>query len=206
VTTWNPSDKSADITLSAANLTATRSAVVSAYANARGTTSKTSGKYVWKFTCNTVGANPQNRGEGVALAAASLSNYGGVDTNSILYYADGTVYYNNSLQATWATYTTGSVVYLAWDADNKRFSGKVGAGNWNNNVANDPATGFASAANITTGFPLICLYDLNSQDTVDFTASGLSIPSGFSAWDAAAAGPVGKLLRVNQALVRASYW
>lgn len=46
--TWNPADKSADITLSLGNLKATQT--TSSWDSVRSTIGKTSGKWYWEYT------------------------------------------------------------------------------------------------------------------------------------------------------------
>ena len=78
MTTWNPSDKNADVTLSNGNLTAT-AATNSVHLVARGTTSKSTGKAFYEVT---LVARDGPCSVGFANATASLSQSMGENSNS----------------------------------------------------------------------------------------------------------------------------
>jgi len=108
--TLNPLQKSSGSTLSNGNLDISMS-------SAQGTTFATmafpaSGK--WYFECT---ANATQCDIGIAKADASLSQYLGNNSSGYGYYVDGNVYHNNSSAGSGATYTTGDVIGVAFDAD-----------------------------------------------------------------------------------------
>ena len=111
--TWNPSDKSASITLSNGNLTASASA--GGHIVARCNQSKSSGKWYWEIT---VGA-PANSisGLGVCSAAQGLDVYPYSSTRTAWDYQQaGNVGYNDAYNPTYTAYTTGDVLGFALDA------------------------------------------------------------------------------------------
>lgn len=112
LTTWNPSDKGSDITLSNGNLTATEG--VTAH-SVRATVSKATGKWYWEVT---IGANANNI-IGVANSTHSLTVSLYADVNGMGYQNTGDIRRNSNLITTGATYTTGDVIGVAFDADNR---------------------------------------------------------------------------------------
>lgn len=79
--TWNPSDKDSSITLSAGNLRASGT-VASSWRSARGTVSKSTGKWYFEVTCRVVTAPNNGFIVGVANATQALNNYAGSSANS----------------------------------------------------------------------------------------------------------------------------
>lgn len=176
MTTYNPSDKSADITLSGGNLIATHASGGS-FANVRSTTSKTSGKYYFEVTWS---GGDGNNGVGVANGSASLSNYLGNDANSIGWYDTGFGHPSGT------TFTAGDVIGIAidctngliWYRKNGTFSGNPAAGTGGTSIS--LAAYYAAVA---------FQYSTLGAGTINFGGSAFanSPPSGFSAWDAGAA-------------------
>ena len=181
--TFNASDKSADITLSNGNLTATAGG--SGYDSVRATQGLSSGKWYWEFKYTTVSS--ADAMWGVANSTMNLNNYVGID-------ADGWGNYmptGNKLHAGANTaYGTAQVVndtlMVALDMDN----GKIWYGKnctWFN--SGDPAAGtnpaFTSADGITgTLYPTMSLTNPNvTVGTANFGASafGCTPPTGFNA-------------------------
>ena len=107
--TWNPSDKSAGITLSNGNLTAT------GYYSVRATISKSSNKWYYEFAINT--ASPADKYIGIANSSYSLSAPLGSDYagNSCGYRTNGEIYYAGSVIVSAATYAYGDVIGVAFD-------------------------------------------------------------------------------------------
>jgi SPRY domain len=111
--TFDPSNKSSDITLSNGNLTATRSS--GAEGNAYATVVPTTGKWYWELHLDS--ATDGNFGVGDAtnffniIAAWSGGNKGAG------YLISSTVWYNGSNALAGNTATTGDVLGFALDAD-----------------------------------------------------------------------------------------
>ena len=108
--TLNPLQKSSGSTLSNGNLDISMS-------SAQGTTFATmafpaTGK--WYFECT---ANATQCDVGIAKADASLSQYVGKNSSGYGYYVDGNVYNNDASAGSGASYTTGDVIGVAFDAD-----------------------------------------------------------------------------------------
>lgn len=86
-TTWNPSDKGANVVLSNGNLTA----VVDGNDAVRAVAGVSTGKWYWEITGNNVQPIV-----GLGRSTALLTNYPGQNANSwAVYYFDGTKYHNN---------------------------------------------------------------------------------------------------------------
>jgi len=103
--TWNPSDKDADISLSGGNLVAS---ITAAAGSLRGTRGRDpAGNFYFEITVG--GAT--NHLVGVGSTSASLANYPGVDANARAYYSvTGEKYTSNAGAAYGATYTVGDVI------------------------------------------------------------------------------------------------
>ncbi len=80
-TTWNPSDKSTNVTLSNGNLTYLKTAAATHDGTCRATISKATGKWYWEvLIVNIAGGNSESAG-GIANSSAPLTNYVGSDAN-----------------------------------------------------------------------------------------------------------------------------
>lgn len=116
--TWNPSDKSANITLSGGNLTATQTASTTGLA--RSTIGKTSGKWYWEVTWS---SGNNSLVPGIAKSTAATTDYPGqsadgwgyISSNGNLANAGGVVAYG-------ASYPTGTVIGCALDMDAGTFT------------------------------------------------------------------------------------
>lgn len=170
---WNSSDKSASVTVSNANLTAT---ITGAAGGVRSTTSHASGKYHVEITAGTFSSNIC--GFGIASAAHVLTDYRG---ESAMYDSDRFVRYGASSTAdptgdTSAAWQQSDVLGIEIDLDNFVFrfqsprtaltsdvslSGLIGAGPWF----------------------LILLSDNSSTLAATFATSNTYTPTaGFGAW------------------------
>lgn len=196
-TTLNPADKAANATLSNGNLTITTN--TTPYSAARSTTSKTTGKSYFEVTINAVGGTTAF-GWGVADASATLTSIPGFDADGTGYSIfDSSFRWNNSSSPkSLGTLTNSSVVGVALDMTNKNawiigpslvWDGTVGD-NPDTNTGGLNGSGFYNGQlNTMLGgsvFAMVSVYN-NSQGTVNFgaTAFTYTVPSGFSAWDAA---------------------
>src|ERR1700722_17006644 len=94
-TTWNPSDKSAGINLSGANLIATRNTSLPGFQGVRGTTFKTTGKWFWEQQNNVGTSSPF---AGLMTGAASINSFPGGDTHGVGWQmTNGLTYFNGVL-------------------------------------------------------------------------------------------------------------
>ena len=180
MTTWNPSDKSASITLSGGNLIATGAGTPAAV---RGTTSKTS-KVYYEVTVGAVGVQ---YGLGVADSTYSLGGGLGGDQDSAGYYSNGFIFFNNSTFISGqATYTTGDIIGVAIDQPNNLIYFSKN-GTYQNSAV--PASGTGGVNYISTA-AIFAAFQTSGSDvaTVNFGATSFNTapPTGFSQWDAAA--------------------
>ena len=181
--TWNPSDKSTNITLSAGDLTAQQTGTNTWNGTVRATLGKSTGKWYWEVLV--VNLNPDNVFcGGISNTSAAVTNYCGSNTNSWGYYFDGTKYTNGSSVAYGSSYGVNAVIGVALDMDN----GKVWFAEDNLwQASGDPAAGTNAAYTGLTGtlYPTISLFRNNSQATGRFKPGNQTYapPSGFSAID-----------------------
>lgn len=187
--TWNPVDKAGDVALSGGDLVATYTdGTSSVYANVRSTVGKSTGKYYSEHTI--AFTNAGQRSIGVATSSASLANYGGQSTESIAFYMDGTVYYNDTLQTTLQTTTTGQRVDMAVNLDDDLIWWRTNNGNWNNSGTADPATNTGGVTMSVAGtvFVMTSLrqFPTPDSDTAVFSSSSWAgtPPSGYGQWSA----------------------
>lgn len=107
--TWNPSDKSSNITLSNGNLTCDMSANLSG--SVRATLGKSSGKWYWECT-----PTHTSNWIGIANSSASLTDEFAASTDGWAYRNTG-VKSKNGDTAYGASYTTSDVIGIALDMD-----------------------------------------------------------------------------------------
>jgi hypothetical protein len=177
--TWNPADKSASVTLSGANLTASQA---SAGASVRANTSITASAKV--FFSETIGTANGNQAIGIANATMSLSSFPGLDFNGVGYTQDGRVMINSNSLLGMPTYTTADVIDVALDIGNLSVWFRKNGGNWNNSGTANPATntGGVSLSSLNAG-PYFPSWGANTSNsaTANFGASTLpyAAPAGF---------------------------
>jgi len=189
--TWNASDKSAQITLSNGNLTATDTSTGDS--GVRIATSHNSGKYYIEWTSGSTftGANTN---VGICTAAAPLAGVGNTTNSAFLLQqgGSGAVWFNGSQTGLpqIGQFFTNRVAGMAIDFVNARgwfrVDGASGLNYWNGNASYDPATN-------TGGVDISALFPTNAAYPV-FTSNGngsicslnstfaYAPPSGFSAW------------------------
>lgn len=178
-------------TFSTDGLSATPAGSVVSYA----TQSHASGQRYFEITITTVG-NTTNTGVGICNWNVTQNNNLGFDANSLRYSPNGAVIKSNATVATLATYTTANVIGIAVDLVNRMIWFRVGSGNWNNNVANDPASniGGIDISSMTNGPNNAILPACGGWNTGLSASSGTytanfgatsfanAAPSGFSGW------------------------
>lgn len=192
-TTWNPSDKDANVTLTGGNLTA--EAVNSNYYGVRSTTSKTWGLLYAEFLVVS-GTNNAGPEIGIATASASLTNYIGSsslawgyffgmgDTTSKKQYNGSITAYGNGFGA------VNDLLMLAVDLNqNKIWAGKNGA--WQS--SGDPAAGTGEAFSNILLRPLFLITTVRgAKITANFGGSAFTYtpPTGFQSWDSEEGNPL----------------
>jgi hypothetical protein len=192
--TWNPSDKSANTTLTNSNLTAAGNNTN--HGGVRSTTKLTSGKAY--FELSLTGVLSLNAC-GVATGAADYTNFynnNGVG-GAIVIPGNGYLYVNGStianIVAGGGGITSPAVICFAIDLTNSRMWARVGSGNWNGSGTANPSTN-TGGADISGLFPTnncyaaVDTWNNTGTFTVNFGGSSFaqSIPSGFSAWNSIA--------------------
>lgn len=183
--TWNPSDKSSDITLSVANLVATRNTGSSGYRAVRATAgidASLNGYFEIAITAMEAGGFIIL---GIGTLSAGLTNYVGADAYGWGYYgAEGGKKANSgTLTAYGSNFAQSDVIGVAYK------NGKV----WfakNNTWNGSPEADTGAAFTGITGevFPMLSLYDAvapvdSANGRFKSSAFSYSPPSGFSAWD-----------------------
>lgn len=109
----NPLSLGSTVTLSNANLTMTEGGT---YATTVSSIAMTSGKWYAEMT---VGSNTYAGTCGIARLGYAATSRLGFQANTWAYNSDGGLYYNSTqLTPTQATFTTGDVIGIAFDADN----------------------------------------------------------------------------------------
>lgn len=185
-TTWSTTDKTASLTLSGGNLTATSGASSQA---GRATDRQVSGQFYFEITATTWGTSGTI---GVANPGAVIPG-GGTPVGSCVLAQSGQVFVNgpNSAGISFGSITTGSVIGVAVDLTNRLIWFRLApSGNWNANAAYAP--GGAGGVNIASigggGVPLMPFVFFNSTPqavTANFGDSAFTgtVPSGYtSGW------------------------
>lgn len=184
-TTWSTTDKTAGITLSNGNLTATNTTGANQVVYA--TRSHSSGKRVFAFDPTVISGSTSYQ-VGILRNAIGAPSFGITHAafNSVIRYVT-----TSTALTVAASYTSAaSEVMIAVDIDNFLFWVRVGAGSWNNNnpAGADPATGTGgrdfTAAGAGSYFPAFMSNNTTCELILNVgnTAFTNAIPSGFSAW------------------------
>lgn len=175
-TTWNPSDKSASVTLSGGNLVA--STPGGGFFAVRGSTSKSSGKWVFEINIDT---GTQHM-VGFANSAQVLTTYpGATGNNSIGYYSSAGERFLNGSSAAYGTgFALGDDVMCCVDADARTcFFIRNG-------------TSYASIDISAISGALFPCWSSNTSAavTTNFGATAFvnTLPSGYDAWNNDAGG------------------
>lgn len=191
--TWNASDKGANIVLSNGNLQADATAS-GAYQAVRATVGKHAGKFYMEFAYTAGSAVSANQIIGIGSGSASLANYVGSSSQSG--GLDGAGAIQGVGGGTDGDPNPSDIISMAVDADNKTVWWRVNGGNWNANVANNPATNTGGKSFSAFVGPVFPIWNGGfNQGTIvaNFGASAFTyaVPSGFTAgWpDVPASGP-----------------
>lgn len=197
-TTWNGLDKSAGITLSNSNLTA--STTVASSQSVRATTSQSSGQRCFAVTADTITAG---WAVGLANSGYNLTAAGGLgtDTNGIGFLPNkvsalqGIFYGNVNLSSGAATSANGESTMICVDFGTSRFWATdsamrtaLGSGVWNNTAGCDPTN--AGCAKSFSGLTCPCFPAYNNLQTGGVATLGttvatmpFTVPAGFTTWD-----------------------
>jgi hypothetical protein len=172
--TFNPADKSANITLSGGDLIATSG---SANAAVRSIASHATGKYGFSWSALTGSSKV-----GICLATDSLtSDIAGEPGAYALFAAGDQIYHGGSGAGMPAASTPATSGVFVFDFTNHLgWVWNPALVLWNNNGSADPAAG-------TGGFTIASgtyfgVFGGSSTDTATFNFATPTLPSGFSAW------------------------
>jgi hypothetical protein len=183
------------VTLSGGGLVATNTGTTSTDQGAKvaSASGKATGKYYFELTWTAI-TGGANSGIGVGTFASTYTGMGnGGVVGAIGYKGGGSIYSNgaNSGILIDTVFLAGSTMCAAIDLDSRKiWFRRAPAGNWNNNVANNPATSVGGVA-IPAGtlVPFVTFGGTgglaNNVSTVNFGASAFlgAVPSGFtSGW------------------------
>jgi chitodextrinase len=158
--TWNPADKGANITLSAANLSMAGAAGISGHQSARATIGKSAGKWYWEVTLNA----GDTCMAGIGKAAANLASFPGGDANGNGYYYSGMKFTSGSSAPYGAAFVAGDVIGVALDMD----AGTVTFSK------NGVSQGVAYTGLSGTYFPMCSVNGNNFKWTANFGASAFA--------------------------------
>lgn len=180
-TNWNPSDKSANMSLSNGNLTATST---NFSVGVRAVKGNNSGKFYWEATLANGGSSADDVGLG--LATADLTSTAPVGTTAV---SLNSIFVNGSSISTFPGMSNGVIVGIAVDLTVKLiWYRNAAAGIWNNNGSANPATGVGgiNIASVATGllFPLFQVGAASGHAaTANFGATAFNgaVPSGYTA-------------------------
>lgn len=204
MTTWNPSDASANITLSGGNLTATTTSATQGAV--RATTSVGSGKIYYEATFGhaPITAGRNSTGFGWANSTAALGSFIGTDKNGVgaapinsTGLAQGEIWFNNAMAGVTTGATAnqffapvnGSTIRLATDLTGFKMWLAIDDSVWNLLAGDDPGSGVGGVSFATPNagpyFPVFYSSGNGNIVTVNFGATPFKypIPSGYSALD-----------------------
>lgn len=182
--TWNPADKSSNISLSNGDRTAACS--TAAQSLVRATTARSTGKYYFEVVADSVAASGTlGYVIGVAAAAVATNVYVGSTATSVGWRRSGGYLMNGSSTGS-DTYVTGDIIGIAIDfATRGVWFAKNGV--WQS--TGNPAAGTGANRtypNPTTMIPAMSFNNATvQQGTGRFKLADFSYapPSGFSAWE-----------------------
>jgi len=172
-------------TLSGGNLVATATGVGGVLSQ----DVQTAGMFYFEITIGATFASA-NSGIGICNGNAALATVGATPSNAVLLRRNGTLFIDNVSSGSVApTLTAGNVVGVAVNLISRMIWFRVGAGNWNNNAANDPvgSIGGKSIAPVIPGYQSAYVVGALAQtgDTVTAnfgtTAFVGTVPSGYVA-------------------------
>jgi hypothetical protein len=189
-TTWNPSDKGSNITLSNGNLTVSIT-TGSGPEGVRAVSSRSTGKAYYEMTWSGQDSGMANTGCGFTrsgtLPVAVMS--GAVIATRL---PGGQIYYWAAYQAAIGDATpAGSTICSAIDLDTRKAWFRLNGGQWNGSGTADPATG-AGGIDVSALLPAggqvypwaAASPTLTPGGTANFGGSAFTytVPSGYSAW------------------------
>lgn len=168
--TFDPANSKASLAFSNGNLTVSGTTISATGAVARALRSGFQQATYCEFKFTTIGSAG---GSGVGIINATqdphLGHYlGDTGSNSLGYYGDGSVFFNNATLTTLAAYTSNDVIGMHVHHGLKKVWFRKNAGGWNNDViANqNPDTGVGGITFAALGDPISPAIDIESATGV----------------------------------------
>jgi len=185
-TTWNPSDKSSQITLSGGNLTGTHSG--QDIDKVRAIVSKSTGKWQFEVVLNTFNPSNTQIHIGVCASSESLTDKVGHASTGYCYRDSGQKISNNSASSYGSSFTQADVITVLFDMDNGWiFFAKNGTIQNSGNITTGSGAAFTGLSGAK--FPAVSA-DIGSAGQGNGTAytarfdpatfTGLALQSGYS--------------------------
>lgn len=178
--TWNPADKSSDLTLSGGDLIVTKTSGGGAWDMVRSTLSHSTGQWYFEVRFTTYTGNMV---AGVANASQALDNYVGSSGNSAGYSAANQALGFTGGEATVGAFTAGQWIGFLVDLDANTLKARnVSAGGvWPTQGAGLPAA-LQGTAEV---FAALSIVGLNDVGAANFGASAFvgALPPGVHSWD-----------------------
>jgi hypothetical protein len=194
-TTWNPSDKGVNTTLTGGNLVATAAAGGNGWV--RAVDRQVTGKFYWEITATTFAGTAS--ATGIASATSNISGgFANPNTGQCGINRNGAVFVDGTSQGlAFGTITAGTVICIAVDLTARLIWFRLGAaGNWNTSASANPATGVGGVAVNSLGvgipaYPATYLFPASDATTANFgdAAFAGTVPAGFTAGFTSAASP-----------------
>ncbi len=183
--TWNPADKTTNVTLSNGDLTANRNGGGSTWQGVRATTSESTGKFYVEFTVDVLNGSSHSR-VGVLDGSSTLQDGPGESATGWDVKNNGTKENNGVQGGGYGTaWSASDVIMMAVDLTNSKiWWGKNGT--WFS--SGDPAVGTNPGFTNLSGavYPVFAGFvNQNNTYTANFGASDFvhTAPTGFLAWD-----------------------
>jgi hypothetical protein len=184
--TWNPDDKSVNITLSNGDRLATKNAA-GGWEGVRSTLSYVSGKKYFEIEASVVAANMCL---GLGTPNSGFTNYLGLSVEGAAISPNGAFFTGSASGGNGPSYAAGDRLQFAADLTaNLIWLRKNGTGLWNNSAGADPDTGVGGLA-IVLGltdekFIQTNVYDASNSSLIcaDEAHQLYPAPAGFTAWD-----------------------
>lgn len=181
-----------EVSLSLGNLKATHTTTSTATAGARSTQNKTTGKFYFEVTINVTHGLGDTMG--LIASGATYPDILNLSENCTVFeIGSGNIFSNDGFADTFGSGTSaGTVIGVAVDLTARLAWFRKGAGNWNNDAAQNPATGAGGVTvEATLAFAPVLAFGgpgaaINDAMTANFGQSAFAnaAPVGFGNWSA----------------------
>ena len=181
---WNDNDKTADITLSNNDKTATGTTTTSYVRSTQTQANEITGKFYAEFRVDVRTSSSATALVPVSSVISTGTNIADVALSSGAIRIDG----NPTGVSLGSAFAAGDVVCMAWDAGAEIIWWRKNGGNWNNNSSADPATSAngISISTFPTGNYALRFRGAAAAEAVtirtELAEYTQSVPSGFTSW------------------------